>query len=261
MLYGTIYGDIAGSKYEFRSVKDYNFVSVPRGSHFTDDTVMTLAVAKWLMREDCSLDTLVEEMQDMGRRYPRAGYGGMFRHWLAKEDPKPYNSFGNGSAMRVAPCAWVSDQLEEVESLAEASAIVTHNHPEGIKGAKATAAAIWMARNNYEKDEIKDYITKKYGYNLDRTIQEIKDSGYRFDSTCQGSVPEAIIAFLEGDDFDEVIRLAIYLGGDADTQAAIAGSIAEAFYDIPNKNVEIAKKHLDPYLINIVKDFNRYCHE
>ena len=261
MLYGTIYGDIAGSKYEFKSVKNYNFTSVPKGSHFTDDTVMTLAVAKWLMRDDLTLDGLVKDMQEMGQLYPRAGYGGMFRHWLVEKNPKPYNSFGNGSAMRVAPCAWVADSLNEAEELAKASAIVTHNHPEGIKGAQATAAAIWLARNNYEKDEIKDYITKTYGYNLDRTIQEIKDSGYRFDSTCQGSVPESIIAFLEGDDFDEVIRLAIYLGGDADTQAAIAGSIAEAFYGIPSKNVEIAKKHLDKTLIDIINKFNKFCNE
>lgn len=261
MLYGTIYGDIAGSKYEFKSVKDYNFTSVPKGSHFTDDTVMTLAIAKWLMRDDLTLEGLVEDMQEMGQLYPRAGYGGMFRHWLVEKNPKPYNSFGNGSAMRVAPCAWVAKSLKEAEDLAKASAIVTHNHPEGIKGAQATAAAIWLARNNYEKDEIKDYITKTYGYNLDRTIQEIKDSGYRFDSTCQGSVPEAIIAFLEGDDFDEIIRLAIYLGGDADTQAAIAGSIAEAFYGIPSKNVEIAKKHLDKTLIDIINKFNKFCNE
>lgn len=261
MLYGTIYGDIAGSKYEFKSVKNYNFTSVPKGSYFTDDTVMTLAVAKWLMRDDLTLDGLVEDMQEMGQLYPRAGYGGMFRHWLVEKNPKPYNSFGNGSAMRVAPCAWIAESLKEAEDLAKASAIVTHNHPEGIKGAQATAAAIWLARNNYEKNEIKDYITKTYGYNLDRTIQEIKDSGYRFDSTCQGSVPESIIAFLEGDDFDEVIRLAIYLGGDADTQAAIAGSIAEAFYGIPSKNVEIAKKHLDKTLIDIINKFNKFCNE
>lgn len=261
MLYGTIYGDIAGSKYEFKSVKNYNFTSVPKGSHFTDDTVMTLAVAKWLMRDDLTLEGLVEDMQEMGQLYPRAGYGGMFRHWLVEKNPKPYNSFGNGSAMRVAPCAWVAKSLKEAEDLAKVSAIVTHNHPEGIKGAQATAAAIWLARNNYEKDEIKDYITKTYGYNLDRTIQEIRDSGYKFDSTCQGSVPEAIIAFLEGDDFDEVIRLAIYLGGDADTQAAIAGSIAEAFYGIPSKNVEIAKKHLDKTLIDIINKFNKFCNE
>ena len=259
MLYGTIYGDIAGSMYEFKSVKDYNFTSIPEGSHFTDDTVMTLAIAKWLMNDGWGDEGLVEAMQEMGKAYPKAGYGGMFRKWLTSENPKPYNSFGNGSAMRVAPCAWLADTLATAEALAKVSAEVTHNHPEGIKGAQAVAAAIWMAKEGYDKCEIKDYITKTYGYNLNRTIQEIKDSGYKFDSTCQGSVPEAIIAFLEGDDFDDVIRLAIYLGGDADTQAAIAGSIAEAFYGIPDKNIEIAKKYLDKNLIDIIYQFNKLC--
>ena len=261
MLYGTIFGDIAGSTYEFRACKNYKFTTVPEKSHFTDDTVMTLAVASWLMKDPDDLEVLVKEMQFFGNRYPKAGYGGMFRKWLVAENPKPYNSFGNGSAMRVSPCAWVAKSLDEALILAEKSAIVTHNHPEGIKGAQAVAAAIWMARNGSTKEEIKAYIENTFEYNLSRTIKEIKESGYDFDSTCQGSVPESIIAFLEGNDYEEVIRLAIYLGGDADTQAAIAGSIAEAFYDIPVRFIGDVEKRLDKYLLSVLNKFNEFCNE
>ena len=261
MLYGTIFGDIAGSTYEFRACKNYKFTTVPEKSHFTDDTVMTLAIASWLMKDSNDLEVLIKEMQFFGNRYPKAGYGGMFRKWLIAEYPKPYNSFGNGSAMRVSPCAWVAKSLDEALFLAEKSAIVTHNHPEGIKGAQAVAAAIWMARNGSTKEEIKAYIESTFEYNLSRTIKEIKESGYDFDSTCQGSVPESIIAFLEGNDYEEVIRLAIYLGGDADTQAAIAGSIAEAFYDMPVRFIGDVEKRLDKYLLSVLNKFNEFCNE
>lgn len=261
MLYGTIFGDIAGSTYEFRACKNYKFTTVPDKSHFTDDTVMTLAIASWLMKDPDNLEVLIKEMQFFGNRYPKAGYGGMFRKWLIAEDPKPYNSFGNGSAMRVSPCAWVAKSLDEALILATKSAEVTHNHPEGIKGAQAVAAAIWMARNGSTKEEIKAYIESTFEYNLSRTIKEIKESGYDFDSTCQGSVPESIIAFLEGNDYEEVIRLAIYLGGDADTQAAIAGSIAEAFYDMPVRFIGDVEKRLDKYLLSVLNKFNEFCNE
>lgn len=261
MLYGTIFGDIAGSTYEFRACKNYKFTTVPEKSHFTDDTTMTLAVASWLMKDPDDLEVLVKEMQFFGNRYPKAGYGGMFRKWLIAEYPKPYNSFGNGSAMRVSPCAWVAKSLDEALFLAEKSAIVTHNHPEGVKGAQAVAAAIWMARNGSTKEEIKAYIESTFEYNLSRTIKEIKEAGYDFDSTCQGSVPESIIAFLEGNDYEEVIRLAIYLGGDADTQAAIAGSIAEAFYDMPVRFIGDVEKRLDKYLLSVLNKFNEFCNE
>ena len=261
MLYGTIFGDIAGSTYEFRACKNYKFTTVPDKSHFTDDTVMTLAIASWLMKDPDDLEVLIKEMQFFGNRYPKAGYGGMFRKWLIAEDPKPYNSFGNGSAMRVSPCAWVAKSLDEALTLATKSAEVTHNHPEGIKGAQAVAAAIWMARNGSTKEEIKAYIESTFEYNLSRTIKEIKESGYDFDSTCQGSVPESIIAFLEGNDYEEVIRLAIYLGGDADTQAAIAGSIAEAFYNIPVRFIGDVEKRLDKYLLSVLNKFNEFCNE
>lgn len=260
MLYGTIFGDMAGSTYEFRACKHYKFATIPEKSHFTDDTVMTLAVASWLMKDKTDMGVLVKEMQYFGNRYPKAGYGGMFRKWLIKENPEPYNSFGNGSAMRVSPCAWVANSLEEAERLAKMSALPTHNHPEGIKGAQATAAAIYMSRMGASKKDIKDYITTTYGYNLDRTIDEIKKSGYSFDSTCQGSVPESIIAFLESDDYEDCIRKAIWLGGDADTQAAIAGSIAEAYYNgVPGRFVGVVDKKLDAYLLSMLNQFNNFC--
>ena len=257
MLYGTIFGDIAGSSYEFNPVKSDKFDLITSKSRFTDDTVMSLAVANWLMG-DRKQDTLVKEMQYMGGRYPRAGFGGMFRKWLVSDNPVPYNSFGNGSAMRVSPCAWAATSLEEAEHLAKKSAIVTHNHSEGIKGAQAVAGAIYMARYGGTKEEIKAFVEHTFGYDLNRTIKEIKESGYDFDSTCQGSVPEAIIAFLEGNSYEEVIRLAIYLGGDADTQAAIAGSIAEAFYEMPGRFIGDVEKRLDKYLLSVLNEFNNF---
>ena len=259
MLYGTIFGDIAGSTYEFRACKNYKFTTVPDKSHFTDDTVMTLAIASWLMKDPDDMEVLVKEMQFFGNHYPKAGYGGMFRKWLIAKDPKPYNSFGNGSAMRVSPCAWVANSLEEAELLAKMSALPTHNHPEGIKGAQAVAAAIYLAKISTPKEDIKEYIERTYGYSLSRTIQEIKDSGYDFDSTCQGSVPESIIAFLESDDFEDCIRKAIWLGGDADTQAAIAGSIAEAYYGrVPGQFIGVVEKKLDAYLLSVLNKFNNF---
>lgn len=261
ILYGVICGDIAGSTYEWHPAKDYHFELFPENSHFTDDTVMTVAIATWLMSETRDSDTLVKSMQLFGALYPYAGYGRNFFNWLRDSDPQPYYSWGNGSAMRVAPCAWVAKSLEEAEDLAKRSAEVTHSHPEGIKGAQAVASAIYLARTGASKKEISDYITTTYGYDLTRTISEIKSMGYKFDVSCEGSVPEAIIAFLESNDFKEAIRLAIYLGGDADTQAAIAGSIAEAFYGIPDELIEKVKSHLNENLIKTIEVFNRFCNE
>lgn len=257
MLYGTIFGDIAGSTYEYRPVdKSYKFETITEKSHFTDDTVMTLAIASWIMKDRNDLNVLIKEMQYFGQRYPQAGYGGTFRMWLIDADPQPYNSWGNGSAMRVSPCGWVAESLDEAMNLAKKSAIVTHNHPEGVKGAQAVAGAIYMARCGDTKEEIKAFVEHTFGYDLDRTIEEIKSSGYKFDVSCQGSVPEAIIAFLEGNSYEEVIRLAIYLGGDADTQAAIAGSIAEAFYGFPEELKEVTESKLDKYLLSVLNKFN-----
>lgn len=256
MLYGAIFGDMAGSTYEWHPVKNKKFETFPIKSHFTDDTVMTLAVASWLSSTNRTSDALVKSMQYFGSLYPHAGYGRNFYNWLRDENPQPYYSWGNGSAMRVSPCGWVAKTFHEAETLAEESAKVTHSHPEGIKGAQAVASAIYMAKIGSSKELIKDYIETAYSYNLSRTIEEIKSSGYKFDVSCQGSVPEAIIAFLESNSFEETIRLAIYLGGDADTQAAIAGSIAEAFYGIPTSFVESLEKRLDKTLLDVLNQFN-----
>ena len=231
-MMGAIIGDVVGSKYEFRNIKTKEFSLLSNGCTFTDDSVMTIAVARAILtameqKTDFSKE-LVKEMQSMGQKYPYAGYGGMFSSWIKSEDPKPYNSFGNGSAMRVSPCGIMAVELEEALSLAKVSAEVTHNHPEGIKGAQAVAGAIFLAKTKKSKDEIKAFIEDSY-YQLDFTLDNIRDK-YRFDVTCQGSVPQAIVAFLESENFEDAIRNAISIGGDSDTIAAIAGSIAWAFY-------------------------------
>lgn len=255
-LCGAIAGDIIGSVYEFRPFKGTTFPLFCDSSEFTDDTVMTVANADWLVTRD----SLLGVMQDYGNRYPHAGYGGMFRTWLREDEPKPYNSFGNGSAMRVSPVGWAFDTLEETLEAAKLSAEVTHNHPEGIKGAQATAACIFLARTGKSKQEIKEYIERTFGYNLSRTCDEIRPD-YHFDVTCQGSVPESIVAFLESTDFENAIRLAVSLGGDADTMGAITGGIAEAFYGgvpehirkevlkrLPNEFIEVMQKFYQKFV-------------
>lgn len=234
-MLGAIVGDIIGSSYEFEDMRDYNFELIPEGSRFTDDSVMTLAVAKWLtdsQKNGLTKESLIQQMQDLGRKYPDAGYGSSFNSWLWSENPQPYNSWGNGSAMRVSPVGLFAKNIEDALRLAKITAEVSHNHPEGIKGAQAVAAAVWLAYNGYTKDDIRYYITKQFGYNLERKIDDIRQT-YQWTSSCQGSVAEAIIAFLEGDDFEDVVRRAVSLGGDSDTQAAIAGSIAACMYSIP----------------------------
>ena len=227
---GAIGGDIIGSPYEFFSTKDYDFRLFNPNSRITDDSVMTIAVAEWIIKGG----NLSEIMQKWGRGYMRVGYGGMFKYWLKTEKPRPYNSFGNGSAMRVSAVGCAYDSLDETLAKAKESAEVTHNHPEGVKGAQATAAAIFMARTGSSKEEIKQYVGKTFGYDLNRTIEEIRP-GYSFEVSCQGSVPESIIAFLESSDYESAVRLAVSLGGDADTMGAIAGGIAAAFYgEIPD---------------------------
>ena len=239
-MYGAVLGDIIGSPYEFdRGDKTKDFPLFSRRSHFTDDSVMTIAVAQALMEtkflpEEKVKAALVRSMQAWGREYPHAGYGGNFRLWLAERHPKPYGSYGNGSAMRVSAVGWLYDSLEETREKARWTAEVTHNHPEGIKGAEATAAAIYLARTGSDKDGIRSYIIKEFGYDLSRTCNEIRPS-YRHVESCQGTVPEAITAFLEGTDFEDVIRTAVSLGGDCDTLTCIAGGIAEAFYGIPDE--------------------------
>ena len=238
-MYGAILGDIIGSPFEFdRGDKTKNFDLFSKGCDFTDDSVMTIAVGEALLAVGPEAtvkeieEAVVTNMQDWGKRYPYAGYGGRFRYWLRERNPKPYGSYGNGSAMRVSAAGWLYDSLERTREVARATANVTHNHPEGIKGAEATASAIYMARNGSSKEEIKEYIEREFHYNLDRTLDEIRP-GYHMDETCQRTVPEAIIAFLESKDFEDAIRNAVSLGGDTDTLGAITGSIAEAFYGIP----------------------------
>ena len=252
LLLGAIAGDIIGSAYEFNPVKSQDFRLFSGDSRFTDDTVMTVANADWLLNGG----DLVQTMQRYGRHYRHRGYGGMFGKWIWAEAPQPYNSFGNGSAMRVSPVGWAFKTLEETLDAAKRSAEVTHNHPEGIKGAQAVAAAIYLARTGKTKPEIKEYIKSAFGYNLDKTCNEMRPD-YRFDVTCQGSVPESIIAFLEGIDYESTIRLAISLGGDADTMAAIAGGIAEAYYkEIPSYIKEEVLKKLPNEFISIMQQFH-----
>ena len=225
LLYGAVAGDIVGSAYERRPVKTPDFPLLSPASRWTDDTVLTVATAEVLLTGG----DFEEAYRRWGRRYPNAGYGRGFRHWLMSRHPEPYQSYGNGSAMRVSPVGWVCQTLDETLELARHSALPTHDHPEGIKGAQAVAAAIFLARNGASKTGIRSEIETRFGYNLGRTLEEIRPV-YSFDPTCQGSVPEALIAFLESDSFEDALRKAVSLGGDSDTQACIAGAVAEAFY-------------------------------
>ena len=252
ILLGAIAGDVIGSYYEFLPAYRYDFnLFNGDSSRFTDDTVMTVANADWLLTGD----SLLGIMQDYGNRYINAGYGGMFYNWLREDDPKPYNSFGNGSAMRVSPVGWASGTLEETLAAAKQSAEVTHNHPEGIKGAQAVAASIYLARTGKSKREIRQYVETAFGYDLGRTCSEIRET-YRFDETCQGSVPESIIAFLESTDYENAVRLAVSLNGDADTMGAITGGIAEAFYgEIPQYIKEEVLKRLPGEFIDVMSRF------
>lgn len=241
LLYGAVIGDIIGSKYEFCNIKTKEFPLLSQGCSYTDDTIMTIAVANALKKSSNDKEKfaslLVEEMQYFGRKYPRpqGGYGCNFKIWLKSDDPKPYNSRGNGSAMRVSSCGIYATDLDEALELAEISASVTHNHPEGIKGAKAVAAAIFLAKTKKSKEEIKEYIEQNF-YPLNETVDDIREY-YSFDETCQGTVPQAIIAFLDSVSFIDAIRNAISIGGDSDTIGAITCSIAWAYYIDQDKNI------------------------
>lgn len=252
-MLGAILGDIIGSTREWKRIKTEEFELFPVGSKFTDDTVMTIATADALLNGK-SFD---QSYHEWGNKYPNAGYGGMFRKWLKSDNPKPYNSFGNGSAMRVSPVGWLNNNLDDVRLNAYHSAIPTHNHKEGIKGAESIAIAILMARKYPgEKDKIKQTIRKYFGYNLNRTIEEIRPN-YRFDSTCQGSVPEAIICFLESNSYEDAVRKAISLGGDSDTLACIAGGIAEAYFGIPNHIYSKLNNYLPNDMWKIINQFKK----
>ena len=253
-IIGTISGDIIGSIYEFNSIKSKDFPLFTKESNFTDDTIMTLAIANWLVEDKSSQEVLIKNLKYFGNKYPNAGYGGMFKRWLRQDNPEPYGSWANGSAMRVSPCAWVADSLEEAQDLAYKSAVVTHNHPKGIEGALATCDAIYLARIGASKDEIKEHVEIRYEYDLNRSLDEIRPI-YSFDVSCAGSVPESIICFLESRDFEDTIRNAVSLGGDADTQAAIAGSIASAYWEVPKSISYRAIHRLDYRLLNVLIDF------
>ena len=252
-LLGAIAGDIIGSVYEYDAPKSTEFELFTPGSQITDDSVLTLAVTDAIVNGRSYRDCIHE----YALAYPHSGYGGMFRSWMHAENPQPYNSFGNGSAMRVSPVGWAFNTVEDVLREAEASAAVTHNHPEGIKGAQAVALAIYRARNGNTKDEIRKEITERFGYDLSKTLDEIRPT-YHFDETCQKTVPPAIIAFLESQDFEDAVRKAISLGGDADTLAAITGSIAEAFYgSMPEEIVEEVRKRVPEELWDVVEQFSQ----
>lgn len=249
---GAIAGDIIGSVYEFDNIKTTDFPLFTNESDYTDDTIMTVAVADWLLNGG----DLAKVMQRYGREYPypTGGYGGRFSGWLREKDPQPYNSWGNGSAMRVSAVGWMFDSLEKTLEVAKETAVVTHNHPEGIKGAQATAAAIYLARTGKSKQDIKQYIETTFSYDLDRTCDEIRPF-YRFNESCQGTVPEAIIAFLDSSDFENAIRLAVSLGGDSDTLACITGGIAEAFYGIPEDIEKQVSDKLPGTFQKVIKEF------
>ncbi len=263
-MIGAILGDIVGSPYEFtggKKVKDFPLFS--RRSKYTDDSVMTLAVGMAFLdaqnnnSDDYILKALANRMRQFGNMYPHAGYGGMFDRWLSNPDCKAYNSFGNGSAMRVSSAAWLYNDIDSVRHAARLSAQVTHNHPEGIKGAEATASAIFLARTGNSKAKIKEYIENEFSYNFNRTCDEIRPT-YHHDVTCMGTVPEAITAFLEGNSFEDVIRTAVSLGGDCDTLTAIAGSIAEGFYGVPDELKEECYNRLPEPLLRVLKEFEEY---
>ncbi len=250
-MFGAIIGDIVGSIYEFNNIKTKNFELFSEGCRFTDDTVMTCAVC-YAVREFKANSTvnvigqIQNRMIEYGRLYPDAGYGTMFNEWLNSPSPRPYNSYGNGSAMRVSACGMLAESIDEATSLATYSAEVTHNHPDGVKGAVAVAEAIYLARIGETKKQIKDHLGNYYDLNF--TLAEIRPT-YRFDETCEGSVPQAIVAFLEAEDFEDCIRNAISIGGDSDTIAAIAGSIAEPFFGIPARLTARTYGYLTPELL------------
>ena len=252
-MIGVIAGDVIGSVHEHAMRKSTDFPLFDRFCRFTDDTVLTVATAHAILTGTPYEDAY----REFGRQHPRAGYGGAFYDWLQAEQPRPYNSWGNGSAMRVAPVGFAFDSADEVLHEAERSAAVTHNHVEGIKGAQATALAVFRARSGATKGEIRQELTRRFGYDLQRTVEQIRPD-YEWDVSCQKSVPEAIVAFLDSSGVEDAIRLAVSLGGDADTQAAIAGGIAEAFYGhVPDAIAGPVRDLLHPRFIEVIDAFQQ----
>jgi ADP-ribosylglycohydrolase len=256
-MLGAIIGDIVGSRFEHDGIKSKEFDLFNRQSVFTDDTVHTVAFADALLHKVSYREKLKEYFQ----RYPNAGYGRRFRQWARSPRSVPYGSYGNGSAMRVSPVGWHYNHLDEVLEEAKRGAEVTHDHPEGIRGAQATAVAIFLARQNADKKDIRGHIEKCFDYDLSSKLEDIRPV-YNYDVSCQGSVPQAMIAFLESTDFEDAIRNAVSLGGDSDTQACIAGSIAEAYYgEIPHGLCAEARTRLDEHLLRIVRKFQKRISE
>lgn len=250
-MLGAIVGDIIGSRFEFKPIKTSDFVLFSPDCHFTDDTVLTLATAEALLEKRPFGDLY----RSFYRKYPKAGYGNRFVHWASAPTSSAYQSFGNGSAMRVAPVAWACTSLEEVLAVATQSAAPTHDHPEGIKGAQAVASAIFLARQGATKEKIRNFVEGQFSYDLSRPLSLIRPD-YGFEVSCQKSVPEALCCFLESDDLVSAVRLAISLGGDADTQAAIAGSVAEAFYgEVADDLRVLALDYLDSSLLEVYQKF------
>ena len=269
-MIGAILGDIIGSRFEFdRGDKTKDFTLFTWESEYTDDTVMTVAVAEALLKtygmsltsldEKKIKDDLINSMKKWGRKYPFAGYGGRFIGWLMGESTEPYNSFGNGSAMRVSPAGWLYDTLEETRKVARWTAEVTHNHPEGIKGAESVAAVMFLARTGHSKEEIREYVTREFGYDLSRTCDDIRPLYHHVES-CQETVPEAMTAFFEGESFVDVILTAVSLGGDCDTLTDIAGAMAEAFYGVPDEFVSECFMRLPDDMREVLDEFDEQVH-
>lgn len=252
-MFGAIAGDIIGSVYERSPIKTKDFPFFHPRCSFTDDTVLTVAVAHAILEGS----PYEQSVREIGRRYPNAGYGGSFIGWLQADHPEPYNSWGNGAAMRVSPVGFAFNTEDEVLSEAEKTAIISHNHPEGVKGAQAAALAVYLARFGHTKEDIREQICRRFGYDMHRTIDNIRPT-YFFDISCRGTVPEAIIAFLDSVSYEDAVRNAVSLGGDSDTLACITGGIAEAYYrDVPESIKAKVRELLTPDLLKITETFCR----
>lgn len=256
-MLGAIVGDVVGSRFEWHNHRNKDFEFFVKDCFATDDSIMTLAVAKAILTSNTNYANLSEQainyMQKIGRNYPDCGFGGMFFNWIFSDNPQPYDSFGNGAAMRISAVGFAANSLDQVKEMSKRVTEVSHNHPEAIKGAEATAVAIYLARTGKDISEIQDYIDKNY-YSINFTIDEIRDS-YQFNETCQETVPQALQAFFESNDFEDAIRNAISIGGDSDTVAAICGGIAEAYYGIPSEIREGTIKFLNQELTEILVEF------
>jgi type I restriction enzyme M protein len=256
-MLGAVIGDIAGSRFEWQNIKSKDFALFSPSCSITDDSVMTLAVAQAVLdckdRREMLGPAVIRRMQNFGRRWAQGCYGGSFARWLMSDEPCPYGSYGNGAAMRVSACAWAASSLDDALDMAYRVTAVTHDHPEGLKGAAAVTAALWLARQGHSRESIREHLERHY-YRLDFALDQIRP-GYGFDMSCQGSVPQALTAFLESTDFEDAVRNAVSLGGDSDTIAAIAGSVAEAFYGIPRTLRTAALTFLDNELRGVVEAF------